>query len=284
MNVPGDEKRHGWGSRGLWLLVHAPAVITVVGSAVLAMAVNVADFTEIQALQAVLALLALIGASLLTERLVEGRNLRGKLGDIDTRLSEVLEYARDIETVGLDKLIARRRDLPSLEERLDGAKRVAISGGSLFRLMNEYQSLFEELAERGCKLRFLVTDPESAAAEFFNSVVAYESRDLEANRAQLRLSVADLLALAGRYPGVCEVKLCSVPPPFSIVQVEKGNDSSLIQVEIYPYKVPARDRPTLVLDKKHDPRLHAFFAAQFEGLWNGIHASNVASPVLSAGD
>ena len=284
MNVPGDEKRHGWGSRGLWLLVHAPAVITVVGSAVLAAVVNVAEFTEIQALQAVLGLLALIGTSLLTERIVEGRNLRGKLGDINRRLSEVLEYARDIETVGLDKLIEPRREMPRLEKRLDGAKRVAISGGSLAFLMGNYQYIFERLAEDGCKLRFLVTDPESAAAEFFNAAVAYENRDVQTNRETLRSSVADLLALAARYPGVCEVKVCTIPPPFSILQVEKGNDSSLIQVEIYPYKVPAMDRPTLVLDKKHDPRLHAFFAAQFEGLWNGIHASKVASPILSSGD
>lgn len=273
-------RQPGWQSTLFWVLNNGPAIVTVVGSAALAVAASVVQLSELQILKAVLALLALIGTSLLTERIVEGRGLRNRLSEIDGRLEEVLAYARDIETVGLDSLVIRRRDLPPLEERLDGAKGVAISGGSLFRLVNEYQNLFEQLAASGCGLRFLMTDPDADAVEVLSSAVVYESNDVGTYRTQMRAALAGLTSLAARYPTACQVKLCTIAPPFSIMVVDRGHDSSTIQVELYPFRLPARNRPMLLLDRQHDPKLHAIFSSQFEDLWRSefCRAADASAP------
>lgn len=263
-----QDKEGGFGWKILWLISNGPAIITVLGSAAVAGAASVLQLSQIQILQAVMALLALIGTSLLTERLIEGRRLRNKLDEIHNRLDQVLTYARDIETTGLDTLVIRRRDLPPLEERLDGAKRIAISGGSLFRLVNEYKNLFEQLAEGGCKLRFLITDPDTSAVEFLSSTVVYESNNVDTYRTQMRTAVSGLLELTSKYPDVCQVKLCAIVPSFSLLVVEKGSETSVIQVELYPYRLPARERPTLLLDSRQDPRLYRLFSSQYEAMWN----------------
>lgn len=270
----------GWYGFLKWILNNGPASVTVLGSVALAVTASFVDIAQPRILQAILALLALIGGSLLTERLIEGRSLRDRLGAVDERLDEVLTYARDIETAGLDSLVIRRRELSSLEERLQGAKKVAISGGSLFRLANEYQSLFEHLAEDGCHLRFIMVDPKTAAAEALSSAVVYESRNVEAYRTQMQASLTTLTSLAARYPSTCEVKLSSIAPSFSLMVIEKGWDSSTVQVELYPFRLPARDRPTLLLEKGRDPKLHELFSSQFDGLWNSelCRGPGISSP------
>jgi hypothetical protein len=250
-----------------WLFHNGPAIITILGCAAVALTASIAHLSEIQLLQAVVALLALIGTSLLTERLIEGRRLRQDMSAIDERLDQVLGYAKHIQTGGLDALVMRRRDLPALEERLNGAKRVCILGGSLYRLANEYRRLFEQLAEGGCKLRFVMTDPEAQAAELLSSAVVYESNDVKTYRTQMQAALSGLLSVASRFPDVCEIRLLAIAPPFSLVIVEKGDDVSTIQVELYPFKLPARDRPMFVLDSRRDPRLHGLFSSQYEAIW-----------------
>lgn len=251
----------------LWVLSNGPAVVTVLGSAALAIAASVVEFKEMQLLQGILALLALVGTSLLTEKLVEGRAVRNSLGGIEGRLEKVLAYAREIETKSLDALIIRRRDLGALEDRLCGATKVKILGGSLFRVMNEYRSLFETLAVEGCGLQFLVTDPQSDAVDYLSSIVVYESRDVETYRAQLRASVEALRDIAKRHSGNCEVRLCKIAPPFSIMIIERGGTGDAIQVELYAFKLPARERPVFLLTRELDPKLFSLFTAQFEAFW-----------------
>jgi hypothetical protein len=267
-NGSNKSKGSSLGSVGIWLLSYGPAILTILGSTAVALGASFMRLSEIQILQAVVVLVALIGTSLLSERLIEGRRVREKLREMNESLDRVLIYARNVETMGLDNLIIRRRDLPPLEERLSGAKHVSISGGSLFRLVNEYRSLFEQLIESGCHLRFLLTDPDAPGAESLSSAVVYESNDVESYRHQMRVGVAWLTNLASRFPQVCQVKLFALAPPFSIVSVEKGDNSSSIQVELYPFRLPARDRPMFQLDKHRNPRLHTLFSSQFEAMWD----------------
>jgi hypothetical protein len=251
----------------LAILGHAPTIVTVIGSAVLAVAASYVTFTQIQLLQAVIALLALIGTSLLTDKLIEGRGLRRQISEMDSRLTEALGYVHGLDSAGLDRLITHRRNLPPLEQRLEGARRVAISGGSLFRLANEYRACFEHLAETGCKLRFLLTDPDTGAAEALGSAVVYESDNVDAYRNQIRSAVTGFLGLQSRYPNICEVRLFAIAPSFSVVLVERENSASVL-VEIYPFRVPARDRPMLMVDRQRDPELYSFFAKQYESMWS----------------
>jgi hypothetical protein len=249
-----------------WLLLNGPAIITVLASSTFAVLAWVLTFTPAQSFQIILALLALIGTSLLTEKLIESRALRDRLQDIDHRLERVLA-AQIPDPNTFDRLIQSRRDLPPLEERLLGATRIAISGGSLFRLVNEYQSLFEQLAQSGCQLRFIMTDPNSHAAEYLSVAVSYESSNVDTYRAHMRYTLAALSDFGRRFPQNCHVKLCSLALPFSLLRVDRDLGQS-IQVELYPLSVPARDRPILLFEERTDPRLFSFFSTQFETLWN----------------
>jgi hypothetical protein len=251
-----------------WILTNGPTVITVLGSAILAILASTFSLTTVQLLQAILALLALIGTSLLTERFIEGRELQLRLKAIDSQLNEVLDYARDIKAAGLDSLVKERRDLPPLEDRLEGAKCISILGGSLFRLANEYQSLFEKLSKEGCKLRFILTDPSSEAAIELSSTVVYEAIKADAYRSQIKSAIESLSQLVSKNPHNCELRLYSFAPPFSIMVIEKKTGSNIAQVEIYAFRVPARNRLTLVLDQSKDPKLYHFFSLQFDSIWN----------------
>jgi hypothetical protein len=272
MNASQSKEKSRTAKAAFWLLNNGPAIITVLGSAALAVSASIIKLSELQILQAVVVLLAMIGTSMLTERLIDGRTTRERLEELTDRLNQVLAHDREIELSGIDSLIIRRRDLPPLEDRLDGAIKVDILGGSLFRLANEYRSLFEKLAESGCKLRFLLTDPETDAAEFLSSAVVYESSDVSTYRAQMRATLVGLCGLTVHYPHSSQVKLYAIAPPFSLVMVEKENEISTIQVELYPFRIPARDRPMFLLEKQRDPRLHRLFASQFEAMWSSEYS------------
>jgi hypothetical protein len=253
-----------------WLLDNSTAIlaiVTFIGSALLALAASILNLTELNILQAVVVLLTLIGATLLADKLLEGRALRKCLNDISSQLTTALDYTHQIETCSLDDLITDIHDLPHLEERLEGARRVSVSGGSLNRL-NEYQSLFEQLAKKGCTLRFLLTDPDGTSVESLNSGVVYESIGVDGYRTQVRSSVVTFSRLASRFPTLCEVRLYTLPPPYGLMIVEKENNTSTILVEIYPFKLPTRDRPMLFLDKQKDPRLHNLFSSQYQAMWD----------------
>jgi hypothetical protein len=262
-------KRHVGSKRSpwpLWLLLNGPPIVTVLASSVLAAFAWVVEFTPAQTFQIILALLALIGTSLVTEKLIESRFLQGRLRDIDTRLEQVLE-ARTTETLTFDRLVTSRRDLTPLEERLLGATRIAISGGSLFRLLNEYKNLFEQLARSGCQMRFVITDPNGPAAESLRIAISYESNNVDTYRAHVRYELTTLCELSHKFPQNCHVRLCSLVLPFSLLRVDNDVGKS-VQVELYPFSVPARDRPIFMLREQTDPRLFSFFSIQFETLWS----------------
>src|SRR5262249_1546252 len=146
-------------------------------------------------LQTTVGLLALVGTSLVVDRLVDGRTLRVRLNEFDGRLREVLQRSREIEAAGLDRLVIPQRDLPPPAARLIGSKRIFVSGGSLLRLINEYKRLFEELADAGCDLRFLMVDPECDAEDHLSRLVSYESHSVSNYRAQARDAAEGLQSL-----------------------------------------------------------------------------------------
>jgi hypothetical protein len=252
-------------NRSLWLMTNGPGVVTVIGSAVVAILASIVHFSTEALLQIILLLMALIGTSFVTERLVEGRKDREQITSISSRLDTVVSFTRN-ENVSLDDVAVTRQQLPPLEGRLVGATHIMISGGSLARLSNEYRSQFERLAREGCQLRFVMTNPASPGAEFLSTEISYESRNLDAYRSYMQDAADGLTDLAHRFPGLCEVRTYDAAPPFSLMIIVKP-DSSSAQVELYTLGLPARDRPILLTSRATSPRLCTLFTEQFEALW-----------------
>lgn len=256
--------------RPRWLglvIKNGPAVVTIIGSAVIALLSAIFKFTTEQFLQAILLLLVLLGTSLLVDQLLNGRESAKKLRDIDGSINRLSDQLGISEADGLDRFVLSRRDLEPLESRLAGAREVFISGGSLYRLVNEYKSLFEKLAIGGCKFRLLMVDPECAAAEHLGTHISYEANSLDGYRSSGRDAINGLKSLQVRHPSSFEVRTSNVVPPFSLILVRATKPPASVQVELYPFGLPARDRPMFRLDETRDPKLFQLFADQAERLW-----------------
>jgi len=262
------------------ILTYGPIVVTVVGSAVLALFAATLQLSEMQMLQCVLGILALIATSLLAERALNGRATELRLNEMSRLLADTTAYARQVRCAGFDELVIRRRDLRALEQRLSGARRVAVYGGSLSRLVNEYQGQFEALARNGCDIRFLMTDPGSDAVHSLRNFVVSESDDMGVHHAQVAAAAAKVERMAASFPEAFQAKFIGLTPPFSMILIETTSSQATIEVEMYGYKIATRDRPILALDVAREPRLFHIFAEQFEAMWT----SELATPALRKDD
>ncbi|PRY74533.1 hypothetical protein CLV80_11751 [Yoonia maritima] len=265
----------------VFLLRDSPPVLTLFACIGLTTAASFYQLTSETILQGLLAVNVLIAATLLSERWFvnrENRNMIEKIGDDVTVLGDRISLPTN---VGLDSLVGSRKVLPPLEGRLAGSTSLKISGGSLFRLANEYRSLFEELAEQGCSIQLVVCHPDSDAVERLCNEVVYESDDIEAYRHQCRSALRLFEALAEKYDHV-EVRTCDIAMSFSILAVEKLAGESSASIELYAYKVPARNRPMLHATKAASPDFHAMAVSQFDSVWSkSMKTEGVCDPNVS---
>lgn len=146
---------------------------------------------------------------------------------------------------------------------VESATRVSILGRTAVNLLGQYQRVFEDLAQRGCEIRLLFVDPNSAASAFLygsspevyknNSItaLAHVGRMLQPARNQLRIRVMD------------------GAPTVSIVMVEKNDpQSSFLQVQLYfLHGAVGRDRPIFRVSK--GDKWYGVFHEEFERLWAG---------------
>lgn len=225
--------------------------------------VNQADI-----LKYILLLVTLLSTSLFIELLSDKYFVRKKLNSIAEDQGILTSTISASNKTSLDQLIISRKSLERLEARVEGAKSISIYGGSLSRLANEYANVFEKLAQKGTNLRFLLTDPESPAAEYFSSIVIFESQNSDEYRNLLRSSIASWKKLKDSYAENCSVKITQNAFPFGIIITESQEGIFSMNVEIYGHKIPARERPILPLSAIENPRLFSQFSAQFEAIWN----------------
>lgn len=257
-------------------------MVTVVGSAGAAVAATYIPMSLLTLMQVVLALLALMGSTLLIEQMFTQRETNVRLELLDQRISTALSSIPSGPESTLDGMLTTRQHLLPLEDRLRGAHRVSISGGSLARLANEYKGLFDELAEDGCGLRFLLTAPDSEAALILGRAVSYEY-SAEGYVIQVAESLKTLAEVRDAHPSKCEVKTCTAPPPFSVLWAEFGDiERDFMQVEIYTLATPTRKRPTLAIKRSRDPRLYSQFSAQFELLWGETWSADPLAVSITA--
>jgi hypothetical protein len=251
----------------IFLLRDSPPILTLFACIGLTTAASFYQLTSVTILQGLLAVNVLIAATLLSERWFvnrENRDMIEKIGDDVAVLGDRVSLPTN---VGLDSLVGSRKALPPLEGRLAGSTSLKISGGSLFRLANEYRSLFEELAEQGCSIQLVMCHPDSDAVERLCNEVVYESDDTEAYRQQCRSALRIFEALAEKYDQV-EVRTCDIAMSFSILAIEKLAGELSASIELYAYKVPARNRPMLHATKATSPDFHAMAVSQFDSVWS----------------
>lgn len=253
-----------------WLLDFLKYVM-VIGTVCLGFYLSKITFFEsveqVTIMKYILLMLTLLSTSLLFDYFSEKSFIRKKLSSIESDQNKITSTISDTNKATLDKLIISRQSLEKLESRLEGAKAISIYGGSLSRLANEYANVFEKLAKNGANLRFLLTDPESAAVDYFSTIVTFESQSSEDYRGQLKASIAKWKKLQKSFGSNCSVRLTKNAFPFGMMIVEANDGTSSMNVELYGHNIPARERPILPIAAYTNPRLFMQFSSQFEAIW-----------------
>ena len=157
--------------------------------------------------------------------------------------------------------------LPSLEERLKSAKDIKITGGSLTRLSSEYLGFFEEKAKDGCHFHFLLLDPNCLAAKLIADNVVYEVDNYEAYKSNIKNALGNLTTLKNSFPEKIHIKITDIMPSYSLLICDGDKPTGNMMVELYPFRVPTRQRPHIMLLKNREPDWFGFFNNQFNMIW-----------------
>lgn len=240
---------------------YAPIIFTVGFGGYVTLQHQFQPFTDTQLLAWILAIISLLSTSILVDRF-------SRLNRIEKSTATILHSLSNSGSLSIDSILATRKTLPALEERLSQSKKIYIAGGSLLRLTNEYLNFFESKAKANCSLKFLLLSPESEAVKFVAESIVYEINNHEQYRSSVQTSLDNLKKLQKSYPNQVEVRLYDIIPAFSILGSEVQRDEeSEIMIEFYTYQTPTRERPHIILKKGSDPNWFLYFNNQFELLW-----------------
>ncbi|MFC5267901.1 hypothetical protein ACFPJ1_37795 [Kribbella qitaiheensis] len=157
---------------------------------------------------------------------------------------------------------------PELLTSMESAKDLFITGVARTTLLTENYTRFEKWLQRGCKMRFLLIEPTSAAV----GVAAeryYAERSSDSARARIEQSLRLLAELAAATGGSLEVRLTAHPIATGVIAVDapeiQRGPTSAIFVEYYTYQ--AEGEPKFVLQPT-DPWFDQFLA-EAERVWIG---------------
>lgn len=203
----------------------------------------------------IISLLGLIAISIAAEKFF-------KLRKIENCVEEINNSQKN-KTVSIDQLFFSRKNLSPLEERFKNAVNIVITGGSLARLSDEYYGFFEQKLSSGCKLEVVLVDPNSEASKQLCINTVYETTNIDAYRRKIDESINRFKELKQLYPDLVTILLSDQTPPFSMLAKNIGCPDSFVQVELYSYAVPTRERIEFVVNED-DTNTYQFFCNQIK--------------------
>ena len=177
-------------------------------------------------------------------------------------IKEVLnKSARQIANTAIE---LRTRDrLPNLHEQAGQASEITLIGASLVSLVISCQTFFQYSLKRGCKLRFVVLDPNCTAVEAWNlrteSGSGVVKHDIERVMINFRL-----LAQYAHQDNQLDIRLLPTFPPYSIICVDPDKDSGWMIVELHDYKRSLGERGHLFIRKETSPYWHSHYLSILE--------------------
>lgn len=205
----------------------------------------------------VISLLGLIAISIAAEKFF-------KLRKIENGIEEIRLY-NEGGHLSLDQLFFQRRNLNPLEERLKDSTDIIITGGSLSRLSDEYYGLFEKKLKEGCYIEVILVKPNTEAANQLCKNTLYETSDYDTYSRKISESIQRFMELKKTYTTQMNILLSEQVPPFSLLAKNLNKEGSIIQVELYSYAVPTRERVEFNVDIS-DTNTYSFFVNQIEVL------------------
>jgi hypothetical protein len=211
--------------------------------------------------EATLALLSLIGASLLMNQASNSRWQR-TMGEILGRshkpsasqvLAPLKEYVREID------------------QRLWFAKEVWVLSRSCIRIWEDYHDQFTELLgdDKGI-VRLMLVDPNNGAVKMLvKNSMGFEHFDA------FNLLQTDINGFLARQAWLCsqpegknlQVRTIDYLPAWTLIIIDPGSDRGVIYVELGTYCAKSRGRPTFSLMADGDTQLFQLVREEFETMW-----------------
>lgn len=159
------------------------------------------------------------------------------------------------------------------EELVAGATQVSLLTRTGVNLLSQYSHIFQEMLNRGCRLRFLLLDPTSeSCAHVYGAKFIFAK-----NVATAHFHIGQLQSAAGK---LLEVRTTKHAPTFGMIWVEKKDrEKGIVQVQFnFYHSVVGNDRPEFILP--HGSRWFSIFSNEFDALWSGarLHVSEPEAP------
>lgn len=259
----------------IWLVIeNVPAFLTVAFAAYVLVQSQRATLTEMEVLLWLLGIVGLLATSELVERF---RRLRR----IETASQRTLEAVEALSVGDAEGVLRDRGGVSNLSKEASKAKEIWACGYSLINLVTTCQGFFEERLKDRCRMRFLVLDPQSSAAQTLDALVTTRSGELigDVKNTLARLERVRTNA-ASANPGQLEIRVLKVAPTCSLILVDPDKPDGYVHVEPYPpYQGLPLDvgRPHFILTQTYG-RWYQFFREQFERMWNDPAYSQACVP------
>jgi len=216
----------------------------------------------------------------------------GVLGLLAT--SEIVERYRRLNSIqksikrGLSLLESRFTDRPSaiaffeqpqrIDAYIQSANQIDLCGVTLTTTVNKLFGNIRERLGQGAKIRLLVIDPDSLAAQM-SAQRSTGTDDVDYYLTRLRATLKDIKYLqegwtetgvqkgGSKEKGGLSVRLLSYAPSYGIASLDAGGSNGIVFVEVYPHKA-YKVQPAFNLTPHRDGEWYKFFVDQFEQMWN----------------
>ncbi len=194
----------------------------------------------------IIALLALLAADALTERLGVLRRIESALGNLTPSRHR----------------LRSRKEIPRIDHFLQDASDILFVATAGTEILDANAHFLSEKIRSGCRFRVALLNPSGASLPVFEQqygkpIVKY----IENSLASLdRLSRSDR-------QGRCEVRLLDTLPPFlAIAKTSPPQPGSMI-VALHAFKRNYDQRAYMVLDEADQAEWYSFYREQLEEIW-----------------
>jgi hypothetical protein len=201
----------------------------------------------------ILAVLAVLASAMLAER----------IGYFE-RFEQVLEEIKQGRGLRLQVPVGWE----DFERYAEAAKDISVSGGSLAQLVPRYKDFFGQKAKSGCKLRFILLDPNSATLE---AVARWAGRPAGRFKGEIETSLSYLGEIAAASRNI-EIRLNKGIPAPTVMIFDASQSRGRIRVDLDLHQsTPARrlyfelTRAPSDADKES---WYQSFLVQYEKLWS----------------
>lgn len=215
--------------------------------------------TEGEMLSYIICILTLIAGSMLIEKVFSILAIKKDIKKIKSKLIEedVFMYCHTSNF---------------WNEALNSAKKLFISGGSLYHVIPEKTGDLEKLLDQGCIIEVVVVKPFSHAAELLHKNVVKEIRSADSFSENTIQTLDFLLKYKKEYPRQIIVRLNDNVPAFGMFVVYNGTMPKTIQANLFSEKVAYDKRLAININESTEKNrfVYEYFCSQIDMLKNRL--------------